>query len=308
MTQAHIAVAGSLNMDLVWRVQALPQAGETVTASAFSLIPGGKGANQAVAAARMGARVTFAGRVGDDAFGASLRAGLAAEGIDLQHLQVSAGLPTGVAGIHVDEQGRNCIVVAPGANAALCPADIDSAAASLRSADALLCQLEVPLATVAHAITVCAAAGVKTLLNPSPFQPLPAELLAGVTGLLLNEVEAAQLCGMPVSDVAAALSAARQLRAMGPALVVLTLGERGLCVAEGESVLHLPAVRVTAVDTTAAGDTFAGAFAAYWAEGASAIEAARQAQYAAALAVTRPGAQPSIPRRAEVQAFATQQP
>ncbi|MGH6627891.1 MAG: ribokinase [Burkholderiaceae bacterium] len=303
MTPPHIAVVGSLNMDLVWRVQALPQAGETVAASAFSHVPGGKGANQAVAAARMGAHVTLVGRVGDDAFGASLRAGLRADGIDLQHLQVSADLPTGVAGIHVDEHGRNCIVVAPGANAALSPADIDSAAVSLCCADALLCQLEVPLATVAHAIAMCAGAGVRTLLNPSPFQPLPAELLAGVTGLLLNEVEAANLCGMPVADVATALSAARRLRAMGPRLVVLTLGERGVCVAQGESVVHLPAVKVSAVDTTAAGDTFAGAFAAYWAEGASAIEAAQQAQYAAALAVTRPGAQPSIPRRAEVQAF-----
>lgn len=304
MTPAHIAVVGSLNMDLVWRVRTLPQAGETVAASGFSHVAGGKGANQAVAAARMGARVTLAGRVGQDAFGASLRAGLGADGIELQHLQVSDALPTGVAGIHVDDQGRNCIVVAPGANAALSPADIDSAAASLRGADVLLCQLEVPLATVAHAIALCAAAGVRTLLNPSPFQALPAELLAGVTGLLLNEVEAADLCGLPVTDVDSALRAARQIRAMGPPLVVLTLGAQGVCVAQADAVVHLPAVRVRAVDTTAAGDTFAGAFAVHWAEGADAVEAARQAQHAAALAVTRPGAQTSIPRRAEVQAFA----
>lgn len=305
MTAAHIAVVGSLNMDLVWRVQTLPQAGETVAASAFSYIPGGKGANQAVAAARMGGRVTFAGRVGNDAFGASLRAGLAADGIALQHLQVSAELPTGVAGIHVDDQGRNCIVVAPGANAAVLPADIDSAAASLCAANVLLCQLEVPLATVAHAIDVCAAAGVRTLLNPSPLQALPAHLLAKVQGLVLNEVEAASLCGLPIAGVSDAMRAARHLHALGPGLVVLTLGEQGVCVAAGQSpVVHLPAVKVAAVDTTAAGDTFAGAFAVYWAEGASAVEAAEQAQYAAALAVTRPGAQPSIPRRAEAQAFA----
>lgn len=304
MTQPHVAVVGSLNMDLVWRVQTLPQAGETTSASAFSHVPGGKGANQAVAAARMGARVSLVGRVGADAFGASLRAGLAAEGMDLQHLHTSTELPTGVAGIQVDAQGRNCIVVAPGANAALSPTDIDDAAASLRSADVLLCQLEVPLATVTQAITLCAAAGVRTLLNPSPCQTLPADLLAGVTGLLLNEVEAAQLCGTPVADVASALQAARQLQTMGPSLIVLTLGAHGVCIAEGALAVHLPAVQVTAVDTTAAGDTFAGAFALHWAQGGSATEAARQAQYAAALAVTRPGAQPSIPRHAEVQAFA----
>lgn len=304
MTSAHIAVVGSLNMDLVWRVQRLPLAGETMLASAFSHVPGGKGANQAVAAARMGARVTLAGRVGHDAFGASLRAGLAADDIDLQHLQVSDGQLTGVAGIQVDDEGRNCIVVAPGANAALTPADIDAAAASLRAADALLCQLEVPLVTVAHAIAVCAADGVRTLLNPSPVQALPADLLARVTGLVLNEVEAASLCGMSVVDVATALRAARSLRAMGPQLLVLTMGRQGVCVAQEKSAVHLPAISVTAVDTTAAGDTFAGAFAVYWAEGAGALEAAQQAQYAAALAVTRPGAQPSIPWRVEAQAFA----
>ncbi len=300
---ANVMVVGSVNMDMVWRVAAMPLRGETVMSTTFNMVPGGKGANQAVAAARMGARVGLVGCVGDDGLGVTLRAGLTAEGIDERHLRTVQGVASGVAGIQVDAEGQNSIVVGPNANTALTVADVDHAAAALRGADVMLCQLEVPLAVVTHAASIAVAAGVKVVLNPSPYQSLPSALLSCVAALIVNEGEASRLSDRVVVDLDSAKLTARQLRSMGLPLVVLTMGEKGVCVAQGDAAVHLPAIQVEVVDTTAAGDTFAGAFAVLWAEGLSVIDAVQAAQHAAALAVTRMGAQPSIPHRQQVEAF-----
>ncbi|RKP52566.1 ribokinase [Trinickia fusca] len=303
--QGRVVVVGSLNMDLVARVPRLPVAGETLAGYTFTQVAGGKGGNQAVAAARLGAGVAMIGCIGRDANGASLRAGLLAEGIDCAALGESASAATGVALIVVDEAGRNSIVIVAGSNGALTPEDIARHEALLGSADVVVCQLETPPETVAAALAAGRRLNKTVILNPAPATgPVPREWLALVDYLIPNEVEAAALTGLPIGSPQEAAAAAAALREQGARNVLITLGAAGILAATEDGTMHLPAPKVTAVDTTAAGDTFIGAFAAELARRSSFDTAVRFAQHAAAISVTRAGAQPSIPTRHEVQAFA----
>ena len=296
----RVAVVGSVNIDLVTRAPRLPVPGETLLGTDFQTVHGGKGANQAVAAARLGASVAMIGCVGDDAFGARLHDALAAEGIDLTHLDRIGGAATGVATITVDEGGANSIVVVPGANARLDADRIDAAHEAIAGAAMLVCQLEVPVTTVARAIACASAHHTPVLLNPAPAQPLFDALLARVDYLVVNETEAESLTGIAVGDDASAVRAAEALRAKGVGNVLVTLGARGVCWRGGAGNGRLRAMPVVAVDTTAAGDTFVGGFAAARAGGASMNDAIDFGQRAAAISVTRYGAQTSIPTRDEV--------
>ena len=300
---AKVVVIGSLNMDLVTRAPRLPKGGETLMGQSFCTIPGGKGANQAVAAARLGAKVSMVGCVGSDAYGQQLRGALLAEGIDCQSVSVVDG-SSGVALIVVDDNSQNAIVIVPGANGALGPDVLDRFDEVLRSADVVICQLEVPDATVGHALKRGRELGKTVILNPAPAsRPLPADWYACIDYLIPNESEAAVLSGVTVDSLETAEAAATQLLAAGAGKVIVTLGAQGLMFANGASFQHFPAPQVKAVDTTAAGDTFVGGFAAALADGKSEVEAIRFGQVAAALSVTRAGAQPSIPTLLEVQAF-----
>lgn len=300
---AKVVVIGSLNMDLVTRAPRLPKGGETLMGESFCTIPGGKGANQAVAAARLGAKVSMVGCVGSDAYGQQLRGALLAEGIDCQSVSVVDG-SSGVALIVVDDNSQNAIVIVAGANGALGPDVLDRFDEVLRSADVVICQLEVPDATVGHALKRGRELGKTVILNPAPAsRPLPADWYACIDYLIPNESEAAVLSGLAVDSLETAEAAATQLLAAGAGKVIVTLGAQGLMFANGASFQHFPAPQVKAVDTTAAGDTFVGGFAAALADGKSEVEAIRFGQVAAALSVTRAGAQPSIPTLLEVQAF-----
>ncbi|MEA3119665.1 MAG: ribokinase [Paraburkholderia sp.] len=298
----RVVVIGSLNMDLVARVPRMPAAGETLAGRTFAQVPGGKGGNQAVAVARLGARVAMIGRVGDDANGATLRDGLEAEGIDCSLLAVSSTAPTGVALITVDDAGRNSIVIVAGSNGELTPGDIMRNEAVLAAADVVVCQLETPENTVAVALAAGHRLGKTVILNPAPATgPLPAHWLPLIDYLVPNEVEAAALSGLPIQSPGDAVAAARALHNQGTRNVVITLGAAGIIAVLNGTPLHLEAPRVKAIDTTAAGDTFIGAFAAQLAQRVAVDHALHFAQQAAALSVTRAGAQPSIPNRAEVE-------
>jgi ribokinase len=299
MSGPEVIVVGSLNMDLVGRVQRLPVAGETVSGSSFDTVPGGKGANQAVAAARLGARTAMIGCVGDDAFGGRLRAGLEQDGIDCRGVKTVAG-SSGVALIVVDQAGRNGIVVVAGANEQLGPADVDAAEPILAAAHIVALQLEIPLATVVHAARRAHALGRTVVLSPSPARRLPDELLACVDYLVANEIEAAALTGLPVVTPFDAIAAGHRLRQGGAGTVLVTLGASGVVTVGADGERHDPAPAVHAVDTTAAGDTFVGGFCAALMRGRSLAVAVAYGQAAAAVCVTRPGAQPSIPFAAEV--------
>jgi ribokinase len=296
-----IVVVGSLNMDLVMRTPRVPQGGETIHGHEFSTLPGGKGANQAVACARLGGRVSMIGQVGDDGFGKTLRDGLSADGIDVSGVGQTAVVGTGVAMILVEDVGQNRIVLAAGANGALTPADIDGCAATIGGAAMLVVQLEVPLPVVRRAIGIACAAQVPVLLNPAPAAPLPDDIWPQVDILVPNESEASQLSGVSVCDAASAFAAARVFRQRGVACVLVTLGANGVAVVDDGGERHLPAQVVKAVDTTAAGDTFIGGLCAGLVEGLSIDEAVALGQRASALCVTRHGAQPSIPYRRELQ-------
>lgn len=297
----HIAVVGSINMDLVFKTPRMPAPGETLMGHSFHQIHGGKGANQAVAAARMGAQVSLIACVGDDAFGLSSLQALALDGIATQHIRTVAQCATGVAGILLDDAGQNSIVLAPGANAQLSCDDIDAAGATLAQAQLLLCQLETPLPSVLHAITLAKNAGLAVLLNPAPALVLEDAVLAQVDYLVLNETEATLISGVEVSDLQSAQHAAARLQERGAHIVVITLGALGVWVAEVGSAYFLPAYVVEVVDTTAAGDSFVGAFAVAMAEGSGVRAACQLAQAAGALAVTQLGAQTSIPHRDAVE-------
>ena len=297
-----IVVVGSANMDMVLRVQQLPRPGETVSGHGFETMPGGKGANQAVAAARLGAEVHFVGCVGSDVFGAQMRGTLQAEGVNVDHLATVSG-PSGVAIVLVDDAtGQNSIAIEAGANAALSAAHIDAAAATIAAASMLVCQLESPLPAVQRAIAVAHAAGVPVLLNPAPVQPLPPQLLQQVSLLVPNESEAAALAGQAPGEPVDEVLAAERLRRLGAATVIVTLGERGVHVSTpGGAVRHdaQPAARV--VDTTGAGDTFIGALAAARCrDGLPLHDAVAFAQRAAAFSVSRRGAMSAMPHREEL--------
>lgn len=272
------------------------------------MVPGGKGANQAVAAARLGGRVQFINRVGKDAFGDALLAGMTQAGLDTQHVYRDPGQPTGVALIGVDAQGQNAIIVAPGANHQVCIADVEAARESIAAAEVLVLQLEIPHETVAYAIAVAKKVGTRVLLNPAPVRytnPLPDTLLAQVDVLTPNEHEAANLLGHASAEGLDWKDAAEQLRARGIDTVIITLGAEGCLLASAEGIRAIPAPRVPVVDTTAAGDCFTGALAVALGEGQEIEAAAQFASAAAALSVTRLGAQTSLPLRAEVDVFYT---
>jgi ribokinase len=299
--QPRICVVGSLNTDLTFRTPRLPKPGETLRGSGFQVGYGGKGANQAVMAARLGAQVTLVGRVGLDAFGDSMVRHLTREGIDTTHVKEDVQEPSGTAAIVVDDEAHNCIIVVPGANGALSPDDVGDAELVIRQARVLLCQLEVPIPTVREAFRVAREAGAKTILNPAPAAELPDELL-GLTDICVpNETELELLVGRPVSTLDAIEPAAREIVRRGPPTVLVTLGARGVLIVTADTCDHIPAVPVDAVDPTGAGDAFIGALAVFLAERRSLQEAVRWACAAAALSVTRPGAQASFPSRADVE-------
>jgi ribokinase len=300
---SRVLVVGSSNTDMVVRVPRLPGPGETVLGGTFAMAAGGKGANQAVAAARAGGEVTFIARLGDDLFGEKALAAFEAGGLDTRFVTRTPGLASGVALIAVDERGENSIAVASGANALLSVEDVIRAEESFAAADIVLIQLESPLDAVTAALRLAGERRVPVLLNPAPARPLDDELLRRVAILTPNEHEAALLAGSEAENEPDIGRLASRLRKRGPGAVIITLGARGVFVAEGNFEGPLPAFAVQAVDTTAAGDVFNGALAVALAEKRDLMDAIRFAQAAAAISVTRPGAQPSAPTRPEIDAF-----
>ncbi len=301
-----IVVIGSINMDLVLRVPRMPLPGETLTGGAFRTIPGGKGANQAVACARMSGKLAAGGQqvamvacVGDDEFGATLRAALVADAIIDSHVTTMPGVASGIASILVDDNGQNSIVLAGGANDCLSPAHIDAARELIEQSDIVVLQLEVPMETVVHAIKLARSLGKTVVLNPAPAAKVPADVLALVDYLIPNEIEAAMLAGAEVdaNDVKALAGA---LQKQGSDNIIITLGAKGVHAALYGGDHDFPAQVVQAVDTTAAGDTFIGGFVAGLASGLDEAEAIAQGQRAAAWSVTKPGAQTSIPHLHEL--------
>ncbi|MCD6394889.1 MAG: ribokinase [Planctomycetes bacterium] len=298
-----IVVVGSSNTDMIIKIDRIPRPGETVIGGRFSTAPGGKGANQAVAAARAGGDVAFIARVGNDMFGSEALKGFAADEINIDHVTKDTTAPSGVASIFVDKNGENSIAVASGANANLSPADIEAAEKTIACADILVMQLETPIETVTAAAMMAHADGVKVILNPAPAQPLTDDLLKTVSILTPNESEAELLTGIGVENEDGARKAAEALLAKGVATVMVTLGENGVIIATADGVKKVDAFEVDPVDTTAAGDVFNGALAVAIAEGSRLEKAVLFANAAAAMSVTKLGAQPSAPTRHEIDEF-----
>ncbi|WP_258909075.1 ribokinase [Pseudomonas putida] len=298
---AKVVVVGSLNMDLVARAQRLPRAGETLSGESFFTVPGGKGANQAVAVARLGGSVAMIGNVGDDDYGRQLHRALYVEGIDCQGVSTCPGMSSGVALITVDAASQNCIVIIPGGNGLLTPQSVQRFDALLQAAEVVICQLEVPADTVAWTLTRAHELGKQVILNPAPATgPLPADWFARIDYLTPNESEAEALTGVAVTDQDGARRAGERLLQLGAGKVIITLGAQGALLVTAKGHQHFPAPVVQPLDTTAAGDTFIGGFAAGLVRGLEEGEAIAFGQRAAALSVTRAGAQPSIPYLAEL--------
>ena len=304
MKNIEVLVLGSSNIDMIIKVDHLPSPGETVLGGAFTQAAGGKGANQAVAAARAGAQVTFVAAVGEDDLGLQAIAGYQQDQIDTQYIQRIAGQHTGVAMISVDAKGENCIAVASGANACLSADDVNRLSTVIQQSRVLLMQLETPLEAVrAAAYLASAHSSTFTILNPAPAQPLPDDLYPLLDLITPNETEAALMTGITVKDLETARQAGQQLLSKGVKQVILTLGAEGALWLTHDQDRHISGCQVHPVDTTAAGDTFNGALATCLAQGMKMMEAIAFANAAAALSVTQLGAQPSIPRKDAVIAF-----
>jgi ribokinase len=302
-----ILVVGSLNMDLVVQMPAIPRPGETLLGGRFATFPGGKGANQAVAAARLGSHVSIVGKVGGDAFGEQMLRILSEEGIDTRFISIDPQSATGVALITVDAQGQNSISVASGANYHLTVEEVRQAWEQMLEVDLLVMPLETPIATIRAAAQVAKERRTRVILNPAPAQDLDESLLRLIDVIVPNESETERLTGRTIKNQEDACQAGAELLKRGASSALLTLGERGALLVEGSSEKpvfeHIPAFPVPVVDTTAAGDSFVGALATGLGEGLSLASAAHFASAAAALSVTRPGAQPSLPYRSEVEQF-----
>lgn len=299
----HIVVVGSSNTDMMIKLERIPRAGETLLGGEFLTAAGGKGANQAVAAARAGGQVSLIARVGCDALGDQAIDGFTGDGIDVSHVTRDRRSASGVALIFVARNGANSIAVAGGANARLAPADVNQARAQIARAKVLLMQLEIPLRTVATAARLAASHGALVILNPAPAQALPDSLLRHISILTPNEPEIELLTGTRLNGIASAKKAADKLRRRGVRTVVLTLGARGALIVNDQGSRLVPGFKVKAVDTTAAGDVFNGALAVALTEGQPLEQAVRTANAAAAISVTRWGAQPSAPTRQAIERF-----
>ncbi len=299
----NIVVVGSSNTDMIIKVSQLPAPGETVLGGQFIRAAGGKGANQAVAAARAGGKVTFVARVGDDMFGNSAIDGFKSDAINVDHVVKDKEAPSGVAQIMVADDGENCIAVASGANSNLSPQDIDLAHNAIGKADILLTQLETPIPTIIRAVELAKSFDKKVILNPAPAHPLPDDLLRNISVITPNETEAALLTGVNVTNEESAARAALILIRKGVESVIITMGSKGAYVHHDNEGYLVPGFEVDAVDTTAAGDTFNGALAVRLSQGEHFRDAVIFANAAAALSVTRVGAQPSVPILSEVNTF-----
>ena len=300
-SKRQILVVGSSNTDMVIKAAHLPRPGETILGGTFFMNPGGKGANQAVAIARLGGPVTFICKTGSDIFGHQSQQLFEEEGINTSYVFSDSGNPSGVALITVDEKAENCIVVASGANANLLPSDLEKAEEAIERADLVLMQLEVPMETVCFVADIAWQKGKKVILNPAPAHPLPADLLRHLYLITPNETEAEMITGVKITDESSAGEAA--LSGMGVQHVIITLGSKGALIYSNGKAEMVPALKVEAVDTTAAGDVFNGALTVALSEGRSLKEAARFACKASAISVTRVGAQSSAPYRNEVDIF-----
>ena len=306
MGAGPIVVVGSVNLDLVSTCERLPSPGETVSGNNFQMFEGGKGANQAVAVARLGYPVAMVAKVGGDEFGNRLRVALKVAGVSIEHVSVAEGVSSGVAMITADRHGQNTIVVIPGANGRLLPADMDQAAPLLRSAGMILAQLEIPIRTIEYLSKLAKKFRVPLMLDPAPAQPLSPKVFKSIAFLTPNETEAASLCGRDgmAIDCSNARDIAEQLLSKGPRNVILKMGKQGSYFSGQDTTGNfVPAFKVRAVDSTAAGDAFNGGLAVSLLQGKGLIEAGRFASAVAALSVKRKGAQPSMPTIAQVHEF-----
>lgn len=308
MVKGDVVVIGSLNADFVMQVEKLPLPGQTVRGSALRVVSGGKGANQAVAAARSGAPVAMVGCVGDDEYGRQLLADLTASGVAVEKVEQVQGVQTGLALIIVDADGRNQIVISAGANGVVTTSRLENLLSGNPAGKVCLLQLEIPMDSVVFAAERAKNGGAFVILDPAPAAPLPPELLANVHLITPNETETQVLTGIEVTDTDSAARAAAQLREQGVPAVLIKMGAKGSLLFDDAGTVYVPAVSVEAVDTTAAGDAFNGALAAALSSGLDVRDAMRYANVASAISVTRAGAIPSLPTAAEVEAFIAQRP
>jgi ribokinase len=300
---ADILVIGSLNMDLVVKTTRLPKPGETIQGEGLRRIPGGKGANQAVAAAKLGKDVHMVGRVGEDSFGQSLISGLSQHGVDTKNVIVDPDAPTGTAVILVDELGENCIVISSGSNGKVTKGDINNIADEIKRARVILLQFEIPIEAVEQAINIAHENGVYIILNPAPANEISQEIIGKVDLLVPNETEASLLTGIEVTDKETAAQAGGRLLAQGVKTVIITLGKEGAKMVTDEGVTHIAAHDVEAIDTTAAGDAFVGGLATALVDNLPLPEAVKYGCSTGTLATTKLGAQTSLPDKEEVDAF-----
>ena len=301
--KSKIMVVGSSNMDLVVKSPRIPAVGETILGRDFIMTPGGKGANQAVAAAKLGAEVYFIAKLGNDIFAEESLKNFEKEGVNTKYVVRTSEAPSGVALITVDDAGNNVIVVAPGANQMLSPNDVGKAEPDIASSGAVVAQLEIPIQTVEFAARLANDSGVPFILDPAPAQRLGTTLLKMVDVLTPNETEAQILTGVNVTDEDSAGKAVKKLLECGVKLVILTMGVKGFLLADNDRIEFVPAIKVNAVDATAAGDAFTGSLAVGLTQGKTLADAALFANYVAALSVTKMGAQSSMPTREEVESF-----